>query len=206
MSRQLLHHASLLSLTLATSLTLLSIPYTNWITLTINIPSSSSSSSNGPHAAPPLTDSFGLFQRCTSPGSGPNRCVSFPEERKCSESDMPFCNLWWTAGVLLGLAVPLMQVLTVVAFVRCCPKKWKLPAGVLVLTSGVQGFGVTIMAYLFDHDELFWVPGYQLGLSWYLAFLSAGTMFLTACGMAIGASVLPTEKEYKLVLSEKSGV
>ncbi|KAK4163599.1 hypothetical protein QBC43DRAFT_319386 [Cladorrhinum sp. PSN259] len=86
-------------------------------------------------------------------------------------------------------------------------KMFMIPAAMLVLTGCAQGLGVVIIDYLFDHDPLFLVPGYQLGLSWYLGLLSAGVMFLTAFGMVIRASVLSPENEDVMVqVSEKSGV
>lgn len=51
-------------------------------------------------------------------------------------------------------------------------------------------------AYLFDHDERFLVPGWQLDTSWFLCLLSAAVSSLAAIGLAISAYVLPPEDGY----------
>lgn len=61
---------------------------------------------------------------------------------------------------------------------------------------------------------MFLVPGYKLGLSWYLALMSSGMLWLTASGIVIGSWILPgeggkekkEEGEYYTLLSEKSSV
>lgn len=62
-----------------------------------------------------------------------------------------------------------------------------------------------IQAYLFDHDDLFLVPGYRLDSSWYLCTASAGVALLAGVGLAISGLVLPQEDGYQL-LSDPSGV
>jgi hypothetical protein len=58
---------------------------------------------------------------------------------------------------------------------------------------------------MFDHDDMFLVPGYRLDLSWYLCTFSAGVALLTGVGLAISAFVLPPEDGYEL-LTDPSGV
>ena len=61
-------------------------------------------------------------------------------------------------------------------------------------------------AYLFDHDDLFLVPGYRLDSSWYLCTFSAGAALLAGVGLAISALVLPPEDGYAQLLNDSNGV
>lgn len=60
-------------------------------------------------------------------------------------------------------------------------------------------------AYLFDHDDLFLVPGYRLDSAWYLSMFSAAIAVLCAFGLAISAYLLPPEDGYQF-LRDPSGV
>lgn len=62
-----------------------------------------------------------------------------------------------------------------------------------------------LQAYLFDHDDLFLVPGYELGMAFYLSAGSVVAAMLAAAGLAISAIVLPREDGYEMLV-ERSGV
>ena len=54
-------------------------------------------------------------------------------------------------------------------------------------------------AYLFDNDEQFIVPGWQLDTSWILCTTSGGIAVLSALGLTISAFVLPPEDGYEFI-------
>lgn len=56
-----------------------------------------------------------------------------------------------------------------------------------------------IQAYHFDHDQLFLVPGWHLGTSWYLCTTSTSLSVLSAVGLAISAYILPPEGGYQFL-------
>lgn len=51
-------------------------------------------------------------------------------------------------------------------------------------------------AYLYDNDDQFTIPGWNLDVSFYLSTVSASICLLTAAGIAISAYVLPPEEGY----------
>ncbi|KAK4457663.1 hypothetical protein QBC42DRAFT_278601 [Cladorrhinum samala] len=208
--RQVVYRGGLMGVAIATTLTLLSVSRPYWITL----------------SHPPLmSDSIGLYQRCTSSSSSSSSsqtrtCNRFPDERKCplnqgnTSNENSFCSMWSTAGAVTALIVPLMEFLTLAVMMvkfRFFDRRgggggrggvqegWKaiFPAGMVILAAGFEGFGVAVMAYIFDNDEMFLVPGYELGLSWYLALMSSAMLWLTASWMVIGSWILPEGKEKK---------
>lgn len=53
--------------------------------------------------------------------------------------------------------------------------------------------GVSVVAYLFDHDEMFVVPGWRLDKGWVLAVVG-GTVSLLAAGGLVGSKFLLGEE------------
>ncbi|AEO62518.1 uncharacterized protein THITE_2106764 [Thermothielavioides terrestris NRRL 8126] len=110
---------------------------------------------------------------------------------------------WKVLGGMLG-AVAAAELVAMAVVVSCCLCLFLFLFCYLtpvVLRSAADG----MKAYLFDHNELFLVPGYRLDSSWYLCMLSAAVALLAAAGLAISAFVLPPEDGYQL-LSDPSGV
>lgn len=54
-------------------------------------------------------------------------------------------------------------------------------------------------AYLFDHDDQFKIPGWNLDFSWYLSIISAAFCLLSAAGLAVSAYLLPPEGGYEFL-------
>lgn len=54
-------------------------------------------------------------------------------------------------------------------------------------------------AYLFDHDDQFIIPGWQLGVSWYLTLFSALLGMVTVVGLVLSAYLLPPEDGYEFL-------
>lgn len=53
-----------------------------------------------------------------------------------------------------------------------------------------------VQAYLFDNDDQFTIPGWNLDVSFYLSTASAAISLILAAGIAISAYVLPPEEGY----------
>jgi hypothetical protein len=51
-------------------------------------------------------------------------------------------------------------------------------------------------AYLYDNDDQFMVPGWNLDASWIISTVSAAICFLIAVGLAASAYLLPPEEGY----------
>lgn len=56
-----------------------------------------------------------------------------------------------------------------------------------------------MQAYLFDHDDQFIIPGWQLGASWYLALFSAVLSIVTVLGLVLSAYLLSPEDGYEFL-------
>lgn len=51
-------------------------------------------------------------------------------------------------------------------------------------------------AYLYDNDDQFTVPGWNLDVSWYLSTVSAALSLVAAAGLAASSYLLPPEEGY----------
>lgn len=96
---------------------------------------------------------------------------------------------------------------------------WPLVAGMLALASVVEFVIISIVvcitewaksrfeslltrisqAYLYDHDEQFMIPGWNLDASWYLSTVSASICLLAAVCLLISAYILPPEEGYEFL-------
>ncbi|KAK3308945.1 uncharacterized protein B0T15DRAFT_123705 [Chaetomium strumarium] len=180
-------------------MTITSIGSPNWVSYTVSAPSGGT-----------VTDTIGLHRRCTS---STGTCSPFPDEIHCRRSaeGRSFCFMWRTTGFLMSFSA-IMEIAAIVGFLIIMrggkvrrQGGWKV-LGVMMATAAAAEFiGMAVVAYLFDHDEMFLVPGYRLASSWYLCATSASVALLTAIGLSISALVLPPEDGYQL-LDEPSGV
>jgi len=197
MTRTVVYSTALVALVAATALTITSIVSPKWISLTVPSPSGGT-----------VTDTIGLHKRCASSTVG-NKCVPFPEESRCDGEDRSFCSMWRTTGFLMNFAV-VAELATLVGFlvvlaggrVKREGTGWKVLGGMLVAVAAAEFLGMAVVAYLFDHDDLFLVPGYRLDSSWYLCTISAGAALLAGVGLAISALVLPPEDGYQQLLGD----
>ena len=55
---------------------------------------------------------------------------------------------------------------------------------------------IVYQAYLYDNDDQFTIPGWNLDVSFYLSTVSAAICLLTAAGIAMSAYLLPPEEGY----------
>ncbi|KAK4113839.1 hypothetical protein N656DRAFT_601984 [Canariomyces notabilis] len=154
--------------------------------------------------------SIGLHQRCKwSAGASSSRtCGPFPGDASCDGGRASFCSMWRTAGFLMNFAVA-AELATIAGFVLVSRNArvkrhggWKILGFMLVVVAAAQFLSMAVVvshAYLFDHDDLFLVPGYYLDSSWYLCLSSAIIALLCAFGLAIAAYALPPEDGYQFL-------
>ncbi|KAK4142158.1 uncharacterized protein C8A04DRAFT_38541 [Dichotomopilus funicola] len=190
MTRMVVYSVALVALVAATALTIASINSPHWVSLSVPSPSGGT-----------VTDTVGLHQRCSS---ATGTCHHFPEKSRCSADDdgRAFCSMWRTTGFLMsfGVVVELVSVIGFLVILAGGRQKreggWKVLGGLLAIVAAAQFVGMAIVAYLFDHHDLFLVPGYRLDSSWYMCTISAAVALLSGVGLAISAFVLPPEDGY----------
>ncbi|KAL2016628.1 hypothetical protein VTK56DRAFT_3246 [Thermocarpiscus australiensis] len=198
MTRTVVYSVCLAALLTTTAMTIASIVNPKWISYSVTTPSGRT-----------VHDDLGLHRRCTSSSE---KCNPFPDESRCQGDDgRAFCSMWRTAGFLMSLATT-AELATIIGFLVIMAggkaKRqggWRVLGAMLVAVAVAQFLGMAVVAYLFDNDDLFLVPGYRLDSSWYLCTFSAGIALLTAFGLAISAFILPPEDGYVL-LRDPSGV
>lgn len=54
-------------------------------------------------------------------------------------------------------------------------------------------------AYLYENDDQFTIPGWNLDASWYLSTVSASICLLSAAGLTLSAYLLPPEEGYEFL-------
>ena len=198
MTRKVVYSATLVALVAATAMTIASIVTPKWISYTETTKPGDT-----------VYDRIGLHRRCMS--TSPDGCVHFPDEQRCAGDGGRFCNMWRTTGFLMSLAV-VMELATIVGFlVTVAGGKakreagWRVLCGMLGVAAALQFGAMAVVGYVFDHDNVFHVPGYALDASWYLCTASASVAVLGALGLVISAFVLPPEGGY-VFLTDSSGV
>lgn len=81
---------------------------------------------------------------------------------------------------------------------------WKVLAFMLLLVGAVQCASMTIVSYLFDNDDKFFV-GWKLDTSWILCTVSWSIAVLSAGFISLSAYIFPPEGGYELIPSERYG-
>ncbi|KJK89031.1 hypothetical protein H633G_07080 [Metarhizium anisopliae BRIP 53284] len=122
---------------------------------------------------------IGLHKTCSNLNSP--TCREFPTAELCQAGERYFCDMWKTGG----------------KYKR--ETGWPLVAGMLTLVSVVEFAVISIVAYLFDHDEQFTIPGWNLDVSWYISTVSATIALLAAAGLAVSAYLLSPEGGYEFL-------
>jgi len=78
---------------------------------------------------------------------------------------------------------------------------WKIVCTLLGLAGVVQAAGMSIIAYLYDHDERFF-PGWKLDVSWILCTVSWSLLALTGIGIGAATYALPDEGGYEFLRND----
>ncbi|KAF2205546.1 hypothetical protein GQ43DRAFT_299597 [Delitschia confertaspora ATCC 74209] len=148
-----------------------------------------------------LQYSYGLHRRCSSVKG---TCDIFPRFKDCVGDKWSFCSMWRTIGFLMSFAV-VLQLCTLVTFavvllggVQARSSGWKIICPLLLLSGVVQCIVMSIVAFLFDHDDRFF-EGWYLDNSWILCTISWGLLVLTSASILGTALYLPGEGGYELI-------
>ncbi|OAA72629.1 hypothetical protein LEL_08413 [Akanthomyces lecanii RCEF 1005] len=147
--------------------------------------------------------SIGLHKSCSTLDGG--RCSPYPTAALCQSGQRYFCTMWRTTGwlasfsVVLGLAGLVAFAVTLGGGKYKRESGWPFVGGLIATFSAVQLIVISVVAYLFDHDDQFIIPGWQLGVSWYLALFSALLGMVTVVGLVLSAYLLPPEDGYEFL-------
>ncbi|KAI5861254.1 hypothetical protein GGS23DRAFT_577771 [Durotheca rogersii] len=190
MTRPIVYNVALGVFVCTTVITIVSILTPHWVSYSVTADTGST-----------FRKSLGLHQSCSSVDEP--SCRPFPTDDDCRDSDGDFCALWRSSGFLISLAT-IVELATLVAFfvVRAGGKVkretgWRIIAGFLLADAVVEFASIGIVAYLFDHDSQFAIPGWHLDWSWVLCTVSATVSVLLAGGLASSAWLLPPEDDYE---------
>jgi len=147
--------------------------------------------------------SYGLHSKCSTVTG---TCEPFPTKLDC-DVDPTFCALWKSVGFLMSFAV-IIELASWIAFavvllggVQQRSYGWKMLIPLLGFAALVQLIGMSIIAYLYDHDDRFF-PGWKLDVSWILCTVSWSVLLLTGVGIGTATYTLPSEGGYELIVGE----
>ncbi|KAL1844500.1 hypothetical protein VTK73DRAFT_2401 [Phialemonium thermophilum] len=194
MTRLAVYAASLVAFVAATAMTFASIATPTWVSYTVTSREGST-----------FWRTLGLHKSCSSLADP--TCRPFPAEGDCGASSSRFCAMWRTTAFLMSLAA-VVELATLVGYLvvltgsggrRQREKGWRVLGALLVVVAIVQLAAISLVGYLFDHDDQFLVPGWRLDTSWILSTVSASVALLCAAGLAVSVLVLPPEGGYELV-------
>ncbi|KAH8820954.1 hypothetical protein F5884DRAFT_68639 [Xylogone sp. PMI_703] len=196
MTRVIVYSTALLAFLAATALTFAAIVLPDWMSWNVT-------TSTGSH----LSKKIGLHRSCSSVDS---RCRDFPSVLDdCSGSGRYFCSMWRSVGFLMSFTA-VLEIVTIVTYgvilVGGKQKRqngWKLLAFLLSIVGLAQLATTTIVAYLFDNDERFFV-GWRLDKSFVFCTVSGSIALLSAVAVALSAYLFPDEADYELIPSERS--
>ncbi|KAJ5780763.1 hypothetical protein N7457_005923 [Penicillium paradoxum] len=145
--------------------------------------------------------SYGLHRRCSSLT---DTCESFPQNEDCHGEDRYFCSMWRSVGFLMSLAV-VVQAMSVVTYLvilsggkRLRENGWGILSLMVGLSAIVQAAGMSIVAYLFDNEDRFFV-GWKLDQSWVFCLISWCFSLFCAGAVIVAGKVLPSEGGYELI-------
>ncbi|KAI0110853.1 hypothetical protein GGR51DRAFT_81041 [Nemania sp. FL0031] len=189
MTRKIVYSVALGVFVCTTVLTLVSLLTTHWVTYSVTAPTGST-----------FSKQLGLHESCSTVAFP--TCRPFPSEDDCRD-DKRFCSLWRTSGFLLSFAT-IVELATLVSFLVVLAggkfKReggWRLIGGFLLADAVVEFASMGIVAWLFEHDSQFVVPGWALDYSFYLCTTSAAVSVLLAAVLAASAYILPPEDDYE---------
>ncbi|KHN94327.1 uncharacterized protein MAM_07856 [Metarhizium album ARSEF 1941] len=189
MTRVYVYSSALVAFVAATGMVVASIFIPNWVSYSVTTPKGDV-----------VEKHIGLHRTCSNLDSP--TCREFPTADLCQAGQRYFCDMWKTVGFMASLAA-IMCLASLVCFLVVMKggkykreTGWPLVSGMLTLVSVVELVIISIVAYLFDHDDQFAIPGWKLDVSWCISAASAAIALLTAAGLAVSAQLLPPEEGY----------
>ncbi|PHH92849.1 hypothetical protein CDD83_4271 [Cordyceps sp. RAO-2017] len=192
MTRVSVYSSALVAFIAATAMMVASIATPNWVSYSVTTAKGDT-----------YEKKIGLHKMCSNLNTP--QCHSFPPEELCQNGERYFCSMWRTVGFMASFATILCLacLISFLVIMRGGKYKretgWPFVGGMLSIVAVVQLVVISIVAYLFDHDSQFDIPGWHLDFSWYLSTFSAVICLLSAAGLAASAYMLPPEEGYEFL-------
>ncbi|KAK8081888.1 hypothetical protein PG996_000669 [Apiospora saccharicola] len=195
MTRLVVYNVALGVFVAATILTITSIMTSNWVEYSVTAHNTNATFSHH----------VGLHRSCSlSATADKATCRPFPDEDDCRD-DQFFCSMWRSSGFLMSFAT-VVELATAISFLVVMlggkykrEEGWFVIADLLIADAVIEFAGMGIVAYLFNTDTQFDVPGWNLGYSWILCTVSASVSVLLAIAFSLSAYFLPPEDDYEYV-------
>ncbi|KAF7588732.1 hypothetical protein BBP40_005293 [Aspergillus hancockii] len=112
--------------------------------------------------------------------------------------------MWRSVGFLMSFAV-VLEGMSIVAYLiilsggkRLRESGWKVLSLLIVLSAIVQASSMSIVAYLYDNEERFFI-GWKLDESWVYCTVSWFLGLLCAAALILAGRLLPSEGGYELI-------
>ncbi|GFP52677.1 hypothetical protein ACSS6W_003236 [Trichoderma asperelloides] len=192
MTRVYVYTAGLVAFVAATAMIVASITEPHWVSYSVTTTSGET-----------LEKHIGLHKSCSSLDDP--HCRDFPSKELCQYGERYFCSMWRTVGFMASFTI-ILCLASLIAFALVMgggkyrrETGWPFVSALLTLVSVVEFIIISIVAYLYDHDDQFTVPGWNLDVSWYLGTVSAGISLVIAAGLAASAYLLPPEEGYEFL-------
>lgn len=192
MTRVYVYTAGLVTFIAATAMIVASITEPHWVSYSVTTT-----------AGETLEKHIGLHKSCSSLDDP--HCRDFPSKELCQYGERYFCSMWRTVGFMASFTI-ILCLASLIAFALVMgggkyrrETGWPFVSALLTLVSVVEFIIISIVAYLYDHDDQFTVPGWNLDVSWYLGTVSAGISLVIAAGLAASAYLLPPEEGYEFL-------
>ncbi|KAJ3482048.1 hypothetical protein NLG97_g7672 [Lecanicillium saksenae] len=192
MTRVSVYSAALVAFVASAAMIVASIAMPNWIDYSVTTAKGDT-----------IHKTIGLHKTCSTLDG--YSCTPYPTKNLCQSDQRYFCTMWRTTGwlasfsVVLGLAGLVSFGITLGGGKYKRESGWPFVSGLIATFAAVQLVIVSVVAYLFDHDDQFIIPGWQLGVSWYLALFSAVLGIATVVGLVLSAYLLPPEDGYEFL-------
>nr|POF01343.1 hypothetical protein CFP56_21291 [Quercus suber] len=190
MTRRIVYGISFWVFLGSAALTIAAIALPNWVSYRAPIDGRSS-----------IGVSYGLHKRCSSITG---QCTPFPQPEDCHGEDRFFCSMWRSTGFLMNFSL-VMEVVCALAYVTVLvggrsarEGGWKMVAGLLGLVAVGQLVAMALVAYLYDHDNRFFV-GWELDKSWILCTVSWSVIAVNVVGLLSAVFFLPPEDDYETI-------
>ncbi|KEY66089.1 hypothetical protein S7711_09208 [Stachybotrys chartarum IBT 7711] len=189
MTRVYVYSSALAAFVAATAMLVASIWVPHWVTYSVTTTRGDT-----------IEKHIGLHKSCSTLDDP--YCRDFPSPDMCQHGERYFCSMWRTIGFMASFATILCLACIVSFGVIMGGGKYKRETGwpfvgaMLTLVSAVEFVIISMVAYLYDNDDQFTIPGWSLDVSWYLSTVSASITLLAAGGLALSAYLLPPENDY----------